>query len=322
MKEKGKIMIGLIIGILLMLPVISAEYEEGQFWSRVDDTIVLTNSSHNVHIGKNESIPILYRFLVQGVTKLNGSLLVTPEGSTFLTVTPEEGIETFTTTSFHAKVVIDTDKPLIFCDAQNYLVNYGYGANTLFHLAFAEEGLFKISTTEPIYDTITKNITTFSNDTVDIHTNMTIEGNINSDVNITQNFSGYICSYNYGQICFTSSGFCRGAGNVLHTGATPRIGYKMPKSGSLIFFTAIGYPSANIGSPCFNISVMKNNGDYLFTTPDVCYSFILPQDYSFLYNFNRYEYTFNEGDVLNIYYRVTGTLTLNYNQVCIGIQFD
>lgn len=53
----------LLIGTAL-LGSVSGEYELGQFWSKNDNTVVLTNISHNIYIGKNETTT--YRLDVNG----------------------------------------------------------------------------------------------------------------------------------------------------------------------------------------------------------------------------------------------------------------
>jgi len=70
---------GLFVFILFS-PVYSADFEQDLFWSRNNDTIVLTNTSHNVYIGENETTN--YRLRVNGTSyfnnnmEINGSLLV------------------------------------------------------------------------------------------------------------------------------------------------------------------------------------------------------------------------------------------------------
>ena len=49
-------------------------YETGQFWSRLNNTIVLTNTTNNVFIGENSTTS--YRLEVNGSTKINGALNV------------------------------------------------------------------------------------------------------------------------------------------------------------------------------------------------------------------------------------------------------
>ena len=74
--KKGLFPIILVLGLfvfILFSPVgVEAEYELGQFWSRNNNTIVLTNSSDNVNIGENETTT--YKFNVNGTSQFNNTV--------------------------------------------------------------------------------------------------------------------------------------------------------------------------------------------------------------------------------------------------------
>jgi hypothetical protein len=67
-KKKTDKIIMCIIGALIFISSypVQAEYELGKFWSRNDDTIVLTNTSNNVSIGYNGSTPNGEKLYVNG----------------------------------------------------------------------------------------------------------------------------------------------------------------------------------------------------------------------------------------------------------------
>jgi len=65
---------GIVILFMLIAPTVLGDFEKDLFWSRNDDTIVLTNSSHNVMIGKNDTTA--YKLEVDGQTLFNGSVFL------------------------------------------------------------------------------------------------------------------------------------------------------------------------------------------------------------------------------------------------------
>jgi hypothetical protein len=66
-----------ILSLLCTVVTVSADWEPGQFWSRNTNTLVLTNSSHHVRIGLNQTTD--YNLTVDGRTQLNGTVNVTGE---------------------------------------------------------------------------------------------------------------------------------------------------------------------------------------------------------------------------------------------------
>lgn len=74
MKKQGLFIFFIIVIIffLLLAPSYVADYEEDLFWARNDDTIVLTNTSHNVNIGKNATTS--YQLELNGNAYFNGTI--------------------------------------------------------------------------------------------------------------------------------------------------------------------------------------------------------------------------------------------------------
>lgn len=73
-KKTDKVLMCVIAGLLLITNFAVAEYKPGEFWSRIDDTIVLTNESWNVSIGENETTN--YKLFVNGTSCFNDSVKV------------------------------------------------------------------------------------------------------------------------------------------------------------------------------------------------------------------------------------------------------
>lgn len=73
------VVVGIILG--LTLSPVSAQWIQGDLWSLLDDTIVLTNQSCNVHIGSNATTDSQLR--VSGNTTFNGSINLVSGTGTF-----------------------------------------------------------------------------------------------------------------------------------------------------------------------------------------------------------------------------------------------
>jgi len=77
-KKTDRIMIFTVIALVLLSSFsVTAEYELGEFWSKINNTVVLTNITNNVNIGENATTE--FTLNVKGT--INSTTLNTGQGN-------------------------------------------------------------------------------------------------------------------------------------------------------------------------------------------------------------------------------------------------
>ncbi len=113
--------------ILLLTPLATGTFTEGEFWSRIDNTLVVTNTTDNVNIGENGTTP--YKLNVNGTSNFNGGMIIDGNLAVYKQLTLDDRLDDIIILRSHlANTVLQIPTPPV---SGTYQIIFGLGSYTV-----------------------------------------------------------------------------------------------------------------------------------------------------------------------------------------------